>query len=83
MHMMSWVGYGWAPVVELLHKLLLKLIIILFHAIMMIVRVEIILIKVFLLVISIEVELLLLLMLGSRSTILSNRGIFVVIPPVL
>lgn len=83
MYVMSWVLDCWASIVELLHKLLFKLIFI-FHAIfviiqvLMIVRIEVILVE----VVLISLKIVFMLTLWARSSILTHWRLVVVVSSV-
>ena len=80
---MTWVLDGWASVVELLHKLLFKLIFI-FHTIfiiiqvLMIVRIEVILVE----IVLITLKIVFMLPLWARSSVLAHWRLVVVVTSV-
>ena len=83
MYVMSWVLDGWASIVELLHKLLFKLIFIL-HAIfviiqvLIIVRIEVILVE----IVLITLKIVFMLPLWARSSVLAHWRLVVVVSSV-
>ena len=83
MYVMSGVLDGWASIVELLHKLLFKLIFI-FHAIfviiqvLMIVRIEVILVE----IVLIPLKIVFMLPLWARSSVLAHWRLVVVVSSV-